>query len=166
MPVYMKVPGIDGNVTAQSHEKWINLNTFKFGIERTIHTKIGAMFERQSGIPNFSEMLITKKIDKSSPLLFSQACAHVAKDEVLIDVCHTHDEQRHHTRYTLKNVLVSNYQTDGGCIMIDEAEETSLIETIYLSFTQIELTYIPRNAANEDESPINAGYNLEKAQRM
>ncbi len=34
MPIYLKYDGIDGDVTAEGHEKWIELNSFQWGVGR------------------------------------------------------------------------------------------------------------------------------------
>ena len=61
MQFYMKIEGIDGDVTAKGHEKWIELESVSFGTEKTVRLQTGVEFDRQIGRSYFYEVEIVKK---------------------------------------------------------------------------------------------------------
>ena len=42
MPIYMNFDGITGNVTAEGHEKWIELNSCQLGVHRSVTNTTGS----------------------------------------------------------------------------------------------------------------------------
>ena len=61
MAIYMKWDGIDGAVTTQGFEKWIELNSFQWGVGRAIGTAARGAATREASEPNVSEIVITKR---------------------------------------------------------------------------------------------------------
>ena len=75
MAIYMKWDGIDGAVTTKEHEKWIELNSFQFGVGRAIGTAARGAATREASEPHISEITISKRLDKASTKLFMDAVA-------------------------------------------------------------------------------------------
>ena len=67
MPLYMEYDTIKGDVTAEGHEGWIELNSFQWGLGRGISSPTGAAADRESAAPSVSEITVTKAADISSP---------------------------------------------------------------------------------------------------
>ena len=88
MPVYMNYNKIPGDVTADGHAKWIELNSFKFGVGRGIASPTGASADRESSAPSMSEIVVSKASDVSSPKLFNEALQGEGRI-VQIDFCKT-----------------------------------------------------------------------------
>ena len=63
--VFLELPGVPGESTVPGFEKQIELNSFQLGLSNPI--QMGT--ERVKGKPTFSEIIVTKKTDKSSPTL-------------------------------------------------------------------------------------------------
>jgi type VI secretion system secreted protein Hcp len=59
---YLHLEGIDGESKSARHSKWIEIQSFSFGVSKTTNTP-----------PNFSELHLSKTIDKASPKLFLRA---------------------------------------------------------------------------------------------
>ena len=91
MPIYLKIPGIEGEVTADGHQKWIECHSLSWGVGRGIHTPTGSAQSRESSAPSVSEVTIAKMADKSTAKLFQEACIGKAKD-VEIHLCQTGDK--------------------------------------------------------------------------
>ena len=159
MTTYMKINGIDGDVTARGHENWIELKTIDFSVTRSISTEPGRIADREGTRPLVSEIHLTKKMDKSSPLIFSEACVGKAKPEVLIDICQTSDSLSPYTQLTLNNVIVSSYEMK----LDPDTSGPYPYEHVRLSYDKIELKYTPYGPDNKPESPIPAGYDLRQA---
>ncbi len=156
MSIYMKIPGIDGDISAQDHEEWIQLSHLNFSTKRSLSIEPGRITDRESTRPSISELEIIKKMDKTSPLLFSESCTGKAKAEVKIDICQTGSSLVPYMQYSLRNVIVSGYRVNAD----DEFYPT---ETINLSFDRIEMRYTPFDELNQAQSPIPAAYDLKKA---
>ena len=165
MTIYMKIDGIEGNVTAKGYEKWIELNSIQCGVQRNINTSPGKVIDRESTRPAINEFLLTKHMGKTTPLLFTEACVGKAKPQVEIHLCHTGDEISPYMQYTLNNVLISNY-------FVEYEETTDKLtanhpkETITLNFDKIEMKFIPYDEQHKAQSPIPAGYDLNTANKI
>ncbi len=111
---YMKVDGVEGESTDQKHAGWIEVLDYDFSIaqkvSRPASTAGGASAERA----DFSEFIITKMLDKSSPLL-AQACAegrHI--NSIVIELWRAGKVK--YMAYQLSDCLISSVSTygDGG----------------------------------------------------
>ncbi len=165
MAIYMKIDGIDGHVTAKGYEKWIELDSFQFGVNRSIATKPGNVSDRESTKPTISEIVVTKAMDKTSPNIFTEACVGKAKPKVEIHFCQTGENVSPYMQYTLSNVLVSNYQAQRLQDNNVTANATP-VETINLNFDKIEMKYTPYDEKHAADSPVPAGYDLNTAKKI
>lgn len=156
MAIYMKIDGIDGNVTAKGYEKWIELDSLNFGVQRNINTKPGNVTDREATKPTVNELTVNKAMDKTSPNLFVEACVGKAKSKVEIHVCQTSDRISPYMQYTLSNVLISNYQVSA----VNKADNAAPMETANLNFDKIEMKYTPYDEKHNALSPIPAAYDL------
>lgn len=165
---YMKITDISGDVTAKGHESWIALESLLFQSKRIIHTDPGRIADREGTRPTLSEITAIKKMDKSSPLLFSESCVGKAKPEIQIHLCQTASQLNPYVQITLNNVIVSGYHLDTGYFdqSMQDIQQRKInypLETITLNFDKIEVKYIPYNEKNEAQSPIPAAYDLKEA---
>ncbi len=157
MAIYMKVDGIDGHVTTKGYEKWIELNSLHFSVNRKLSTKPGNVYDRESTKPVFTEVMVDKSMDKTTPKLFEQACVGKAISKVEIHICQTGtDKISPYMQYTLHDVLMSHYQVLGE----DKCEGAAPTESASLNFDKIEMKYTPFDAKHNAGSPIPAGYDL------
>ena len=165
MAIYMKIDGIDGDVTAKGHENWIALQSLDFDVKRLLSTDPGRIADREGTRPSISEVTLTKKMDKSSPLIFGEACVGKAKSTVKIDICQTDSNLSPYAQLTLNNVIVSGYQLDAtnAGSPNNTTEHPYPVEKATLSFDKIELRYTPYDGQNQAQSPIPAGYDLKQA---
>src|SRR5258708_4780158 len=73
MPIFMKLPGIPGNVHNVSGlpgDGWIEISSFQWGIGRGIAGSYGSSADREGSTPSVGEIVVTKKKDKDSASLF------------------------------------------------------------------------------------------------
>lgn len=169
MTIYMKIDGIDGDISSQGFEKWINVISFDFEVKRKLNTQPGRIMDREGTRPSISEFSLTKKMDKTSPLLFSEACTGSAKPQVKLVVTTTNDKLTTYMEYTLSNVIISAYTVSENPLITTDAE--GLVdshydyptETLSLNFDKIEMKYTPFDEKHKAQSPIPAGYDLKAA---
>jgi type VI secretion system secreted protein Hcp len=157
MAIYLKIDGIDGDVTAEGHEKWINCESLSLGVARAIHTPTGSSQERESSAPSISEIVLTKVMDVSSAKLFQEACVGKSK-AVKIDLVKTGDKLENYLEYTLTNCLISGYSVSSG------GDKPS--ESLSLNFTKIEMKYTPYDNEHNPQSPMPAGYDISLGKKL
>lgn len=149
MSIYMYVPGIEGDVIVEGYNGWIALTMIEFDIKHPLHNKIGNGYNRSLGIATASEILVSKPLDKTSPLFFREACVgSLAKPTVEIDFCSGNNL---YLKYTLYNVLFSGF--DFNYDQLHE-NEINAEELLTLNFTSIEKRYFPYDSNGKQLAPI------------
>ncbi|MDB5407384.1 MAG: hypothetical protein JWL84_2296 [Rhodospirillales bacterium] len=152
MPIYMQYGKIDGTVTATGHEKWIECNSFQFGVGRGISTPVGAAQERETSAPSVSEITLSKSFDGASPLLLQEALTGKGT-QVQLDFVQTQaNKLETYLTISLTNTMISGFSASSG------GDRPS--ESLSLNFTKIEYKYTPRKEDNTAASPIPVGYDL------
>jgi len=156
MAIYMQVKGIDGNVTAKGHEKWIEIYDFSFSVDRAISTQPGNTADREAGDPDISEIEIKKLLDSTTPKLFGEATVGKSIEQVKIDFVKTGDSLTTYMEYTLTDVMFSTYSVsaDGGNMPV---------ENLSLNFAKIEMKFTPSDVKDAAQSAQSAGYDLTQA---
>ena len=110
MPIYMKYGDkIKGEVKG-AYPGWVELTSAQFGVNRNVTTPRGNN-SREGRAPSMTEVVVTKEQDSTSPLFFQEALRGEGV-EVVIDFVKT-DLTERYLRMTLKNCLVTSYQTSG-----------------------------------------------------
>lgn len=154
MAIYMKIDGIDGNVTAKGHEKWIEVKDVSFGNGRGVSSASpGNQTNREASIPSFSEISLTKAMDETSPKIFVESCIGKAK-KIQLHLCRSGDNISSYMEYTFTDALISSYSTSAN----GSSEHPT--ERLSLNFSKIEMKYIPYKDDNTAGSPVPAGYDL------
>jgi type VI secretion system secreted protein Hcp len=152
MPIYVKYAAIDGDVTAAGHEKWIEVNSFQWGVGRGISSPTGGSSDRESSAPSVSEIVVTKPTDVSTVKLLDEALEGEGVD-VTIDFCKTDKGNLNvYLSYVLTNTMISGYSTSSGG---DRPQES-----LSFNFTKIMCTDVTLGAKNEDGTSASVGYDL------
>ena len=155
MPIYMNYDGIQGDVTATGHEKWIELDSVQFGVGRSIQNPTGTGGNREASAPSVSEITVTKSLCSGSSGLFEASLVGEGK-KVQIDYCKTETEGLEpYLSLTLTDTMVSGYSHSSG-----GGQPT---ESLCLNFTKIEHKHTPMGTDNEPGSPVAKSWDLSKA---
>ncbi len=164
MAIYMKIKGIEGQSTMKKYEKWIEVDSLGFTVNRNINTTPGNSVDRQGTNPTLSPISITKEICKATPDLFIATCGKrdngKAFDEVDIHVCHNNGEA--YIKYKLSNVLLSNYQLQGD----NNCKDKRPLEILGLNYDKIEMDFTPHDEKHGAGSPTRSGYSLVNADKV
>ncbi len=158
MPIYMKFDGIDGNVTAKGHEKWIEVNSVQWGVGRGIGSPVGRDSNREASAPSISEVTTTKSTDETSPLFFQEACVGEGKKVQFHFVRTSASQLETYLEITLSNTLVSGYSTSSGGDLPTES--------LSFNFTKIEIKYTPFDKTHKAGKPVPAGYDMSTAVKV
>ncbi len=107
-PGFLHIEAIKGEARREGYKDWIDIQSIVFGVARATDRSLGT----PTGYPDFSDITITKQIDRTSPLLFESAVTGSAIPEVVIDF---HKTTQHGTPWflqvTLSDALVTAYET-------------------------------------------------------
>ena len=111
-PIYMKVEGIDGDVTAAGHEKWIRAQSYQWGVPRPGKSK-----RRGAPCANVHDLRVVKVMDKASPGLQRMAATRHRIPSVELDL----GGERHRLMDVLvKSVKPGGSSKDGKDIPLEE----------------------------------------------
>lgn len=160
MAIYMQIQGINGNVTTKGYENWIELESFAFHVHRKLNTQPGRVSNREGSKPSVSEVDVSKRLDKSSSLLFGEATVGTAKPTVNIHFVTTNASPQPYLEYTFSNVIVSGHAIEH---QHTETTDNYPLENISLNFDKIEMKVIPFDKNHKAQSPVPAGYDLNQA---
>ncbi|MEN5278990.1 type VI secretion system tube protein Hcp [Brucella sp. TWI432] len=153
MGIYLRLEGVEGNATHDNHKKWIDIDSLNFNISRCITSVLGAITNREGVQPNFSDLQLRKRYDKSSVKLKQFATSGLSSKKVEIHFVTTGDPGETYLEITLINVLLSNYTLLCGDGRMPE-------EDFWLNFSEIEWKFTDYNDSHKAQSPLVGGYNL------
>ena len=156
-PIYMNYEGIDGDVTAQGHEKWIELSSLQFKVGREISVPTPANPEREASAPSVSEIVVTKVMDRSSVPLFMEALIGHPKEVMIHFVETAKNKQELYYTIELENTLISGYSISSG--------GDRPTESVSMSFTKISKQYTPFDKKGVPEPPFRGSYDLTTGQQ-
>src|SRR5437016_14411970 len=110
MPIYMKFASINGAVTTEGFSKWIELDSFHWGVGRSLGTGARGSLSREHSEPTISEVTVTKATDKSSPKIFLEALAGKLDTKVTVKFTTTVKNQvETFLTYEMENTGPSHY---------------------------------------------------------
>jgi type VI secretion system secreted protein Hcp len=158
MPIYMQYGPIKGNVTAEGHEQWVEVQSLQWGVGRGISAPTGAQKDREASAPSISEIVVTKMMDESTPYFFQEATFGKAKKCVFHLVKTDADTLQTYMEYELEDAMLSGYSVSSG------GDRPS--ESLSVNFTKITMKYVPWNDDAEKGTPIPAGYDMAKAKKV
>lgn len=156
MAIYIDWEGIKGNVTAEGFEDLIAVDSFSFGVGRSLTMEVGNCANREASRPAFSEITLTKESDNSCISIFKEASSVSDGKTMVIKFVQTGSALKEYMTYELKECLVSGYTVSANA-------EGNPIESISISFTDILVSYTTYDSSNKAGSPERAGYNLKTA---
>ena len=158
MAIYMHIKGIDGSVTAENHENWIEMASIEWGGEREIAMGTGRSGDREVGTPTVSEVSLTKLMDRTSPLLFQMFCNGV-HDTVTLHLVRTGTEAlKTYMAYIFEECMVSSY------LVTSAGDRPS--ESLKLSYVKLTMKYTPYDNNGKMQSPVMSGYDLSSAKKI
>jgi type VI secretion system secreted protein Hcp len=158
MAIYVKIDGVEGDVTAAGHEGWINCDSMSWGVSRAIGNPTGSAKERESTAPMVQDVSLSKAMDSATPLLFQEACVGKSKPVEIHLVQTGADQLDSYMEYKLTNALVSSYSLSSG--------GDRPMENFSLNFTKIESKYTPFDDEHNAGSPMSAGYDMAAGKKV
>jgi type VI secretion system secreted protein Hcp len=153
-PIYMQYEGVQGDVTAAGHDKWIELNSVQWGVPLPAPPPAPAPAGVATGGPG--TLRFVKKVDKASPLLSKAAASGKTVPAVQIDVPKgTAPGATPYLRYELKNVMITSYS-----VSAQGAGDPIPTESISFNFSRIEYKYAEQKATAKNPRAAAGAYTI------
>ena len=157
MAVFIKYGDLNGEATAKGYEKWMEVNSFQWGVGRGISAGVGGGSKREATAPNVSEIVVTKTMDAISPLLLKEGIGGKAS-LVKVHITQTDNAGKHvaFQKYELHNTLISSYSISSG--------GDRPAESIAMNFTKFDSEYIKIDDKFQTATTGHVIYDISQAQ--
>jgi type VI secretion system secreted protein Hcp len=154
MAIYMKFGAINGDVETAGFDKWIELNSFQWGVGRGIGSPVGGAQNREASAPSISEITVSKRMDITSvPLLMDAVLGELNTKVEIKFTTTTKNKTTTFLAYELTDCGLSGYSITSGGDMPTES--------LSLNFTKILETFSGMDAATQAK-PVSTTINLAK----
>ncbi|MBR0647399.1 Hcp family type VI secretion system effector [Plastoroseomonas hellenica] len=157
MAIMLNYDGVQGESNIQGYEKWINLESFQFGIGRGIASAYGNS-TRESSIVSVSEITVTKQTDGTTVKLMEEGLHGKLNKIVKVAFLRTGSgAAQEYLSFELNGCGVSGFSMSSG------GDRPS--ESLSLNFDKYILKY---NPIGDDfsGSPATVGWDLAKAVKV
>lgn len=153
--VFLKLDGLTGDSTDSKHPNELEVLSFSSGVSMAMGPRSfsgSATNERAS----LSDLSITKVVDSSSPFLFKAVCAGQSIAEATLSVNRADGKggKIEYLKYTLNDVVISNYQASGS-------DGSGLpVESFALNYAKIQISYTATDATGAAKGAKMAGWDV------
>lgn len=148
--LYLCNPVIKGDATAQGYEECIDINSVQDGVGRAIALG-GGGGGRQVSAPNFSEITLTKQMDRASVPLRREAGVGKSMAWTIHFVSTGPEPCEYYTIELFDTLLSSHSMSSGG----DRPSES-----LSLNFTKIRYTFYENSKAGTCGTPVSWCWDL------
>jgi type VI secretion system Hcp family effector len=167
MAIYMKVTGasvsIEGDVTEESHKKWVKIDDFGFEIEREVRSVTGRAADRNTEVPKITAVKCKKQVDLASFAMFQNALYGAAASQVQFDFTRQLDDGSTIVwqTYTLYEVILSKYDVSAS----GEEHPSENFELSHTKFTQTYTAYAS-DGKTKLMGPTTAGFDQKAGKKV
>lgn len=132
---FLKLDGIDGDSAARGYEKWIEIQSFSWGVSQTPSQGSGG--GAGAGKATFQDFHFVANFSKASPVLFTRCATGEHIKTGVLSLVKQGDSGKPEAFYKLRmaDILVSSFQ-DGGSGAGDLP-----VEQISLNFVDVALDF-------------------------
>lgn len=156
---YLKIDGIDGESTKKGVEGHIELLSWHWG-----ETNSGSMAHGTgggTGRVSMNDFSFSMTVCKATPKLML-ACATGEHIKSAILTCReAGKDQQPYMKYKFSELLISSYQTGGS-----QGDDNKPTDSVSFNYTKVEWEFSAQKADGTLESPVKAGYDLKKLDKV
>jgi type VI secretion system secreted protein Hcp len=157
--IYMKYGSVAGSTTTDGFKDWIQVNSFQWGVGRGVSIPHGAEDTREGSEPSVSEVVVSKRMEKSSPKLWQDAVGGDFSSMVTIAFTSTtKDKVETFLEYTFTDTGLSGYSVSGSG---DNAPD----ETLSLNFAKVSWKYSVLDAKTGGKPEV-VGWDMTQQKKM
>jgi type VI secretion system secreted protein Hcp len=150
--VFLKMDGIEGDVTEKGQEGALEVLSFSFGGSQAGTQASGG--GGGTGKVHMQDFSFTTKVSKATPGLFLRCANGEHIKSAVLTARKAGGGQQEYLVVTMKDVLISQYQMGGS------SNSQIPLEEVKFSYGSIEVKYTPPSAGGPDAAPVSAFYDL------
>jgi type VI secretion system secreted protein Hcp len=153
---FLKLDSIPGESTDDKHKEWIEILSFSFGITQptSVTSSAGSMTAERA---NFSDLSITKVLDKATPKLATMCASGEHFRNASIELCRAGGDKQKYMEFKLSDVIVTSFRPGGHA----SGGDTLPIEEVSFAFGKIEYKYTETDkASGRAKGDVAAGWDL------
>jgi type VI secretion system secreted protein Hcp len=163
LDAYLQLDGIQGEATETNHQNWIQVTQISHGIQQQASKNPPGGQRTTLANSKHDAIQITKKVDKSTPLLHESACSGSVIAKATIDLLKTAGSKNVvYLKYELTNVLVGAINFNATA----SAEDEEPTETVNLKYGTFKLTYSTTDGQGNVTGNVPAGWDLTKNAKL
>src|SRR5690606_10294504 len=151
--IFLKIDDIKGESKADGHADEIEVENWSWSAVQTGTSSKGG--GSGAGRVQMTELVITKYMDKSSPVLYKMCCLGTHIQQVLLTARKAGGSQMPYLKVTLKDAMITNVSTNGATGGLVP------LETIQIAFKQVAFAYTAQTNTGERDDEVIGGYDLE-----
>ena len=134
---FLKIDGIPGESTDDKHKDWIEVLSYRFGMEQpssaTASSAGGGTTERV----DLHDVEIVKHLDKASPKLHELCCTGKHIKDVTLELCRAGGDKVKYMEVKLEQVIISESHSSGD----SKANDGFPTEVVKFNFGKVKWTY-------------------------
>lgn len=148
---FLKLEGVEGESTSETHKGQIEIDSFSWGMSNSGSMAAGS--GGGAGKISVGSIRMVTAVSKASPMLFEAVVTGKHFPTATIVVTNTELRGQEFMKVTLTDVLISSYQLVGS-----SGEHPA--ESFKLNFAKIEYEYSPQSSDGSMDAPVKAGYDV------
>ena len=145
--MFIKLGDVVGEARGKGHEEEIDVLSWSWGVQQSGSMHVGG--GGGAGKVNVQDLVITKRIDKASPVLMLHSCKGTHIPEALLSVRKAGGKQDDYLTIKMEKVLVTSVAPGG-------TENDDGIEQVSLNFEKVAYDYKPQ----KDDGTLDAATSL------
>lgn len=152
---YIKFDGVDGEAVSVDHKDWIVVESMNWAIGAPVSSASGG----GAGKATFKEFTVTKRVDKSSPLLFLACATGQTNPTVTLSITRmVNGEERVFYTLTLSDVIISSIGSENTPTSAGGGNDRPLETVSFKVYPKVEIQYTPIDDASGIASePVSSG---------
>jgi len=150
--MFLNLDTVKGESIDDAHKDEIDLLSWNFGATQTGTAQSGG--GAGAGRVQVRDLSLTKKVDRSSAVLFSLCCKGEHVDKAVITVRKAGGTPLEYLKVHLEKVLISGYSTGGNEV------NDQIVETVTLNFARAQLEYTPQKDDGSGAPSIIKGWDI------
>lgn len=158
--MFLKIDGIPGESTDDKHKNEIDVLSWSWGMTQSGTRQSGP--GGGSGKVSVSDMTFSKYVDKATHNIIGACAGGKHIKEALLTVRKAGDDAPvEYMKITMKEIIISSYNTGGSKDGLDRVEET-----VTLNFAEFKVEYTEQTKDGTPGSTVSAGYNMAQNKKV
>jgi len=154
-PAFLHLEGIPGEVTEENHRDWIAVFDISYGIE--LSGDVGTGGGGGSPTATFSPIVLTKDLDKASPLLAQKCAEGRTIPDATIECMQSMGGRTVYFRIDLSDVRISQVAPR---MRARQSGDFVFVEEIALVFSRVQWQYTQTGPTGEPAGTVEGGWDV------